>query len=226
MTDPAGTESSSELNRPPPVSGGEDTGRPDEPPDGSSASSPAGRQEGSEGPLLDVNEISLGAAGDEDDEPAGDEELEPVPQRPLDPPKLVRLANLAREVLEEVRQMTPQESTVQDLAALYRRVEDQLKDALPEPLAEELDAMNLDLSFQDGVSQDEVRIALSGLIGWLGGLFQGLHASLLAAAPVLEAGSDMRPPGAMPPGQGPGRRPGLQPGHPFPAEDQKGEGYL
>lgn len=158
--------------------------------------------------------------------PESDGEAKGPPQRPLDPPKLVRLANLAREVLEEVRQMDPQDSTVQDLAGLYRRVEEQLKDALPEPLAQELDAMDLDMPFADGASRDDVRIAYSGLVGWLGGLFQGLHATLLAAAPLLQAGPDAQFPGQMLPGQSPQARPGLQPARPTAAEERKGEGYL
>lgn len=157
---------------------------------------------------------------------ASDEGSRRPPERPLDPPKLVRLANLAREVLEEVRQMDPQDSTVQDLAGLYRRVEDQLMEALPESLASELDAMDLDLPFEDGANHQEVRIAYSGLVGWLGGLFQGLHASLLAAAPILELGPEARVAGQMPPGASPGARPGLQGPGPSSAEQRKGEGYL
>lgn len=154
----------------------------------------------------------------------------PPAERTLDPPKLIRLANLAREVLEEVRQLEPEDSTVQDLAALYRRVEDQLKDAMPQVLAEELDSMELAMPFRDAASQAEVRLAYSGLIGWLGGLFQGLHASLLAAGPVLELGSPGArpggmPPGAMPSGQGHGGRPGLEPPG-SQIDPKKGEGYL
>lgn len=177
-----------------------------------------------------LSEVLFGAGGDAEDasleragsRPDASQGPQIPPDRPLDPPKLVRLANLAREVLEEVRQMNPQDSTVQELASLYGRVEDQLKDALPRSLAEELDAMNLDLPFKDGASHEEVRIAYSGLTGWLGGLFQGLHASLLAAAPILEAG-----PGAaqMPPGS-PAPRPGLQPARRPNPEERKGEGYL
>jgi len=152
----------------------------------------------------------------------------PVPERPLDPQKLLRLANLAREVLEETRRMDPQTSTTNDLASLYGRVQDQLKGALPERLADELDAMQLDLPFKDGASTEEVRMVYSGLIGWLGGLFQGLQASILAggARPLeLEPGdaglAGEIPGGPIPPAPG---SPGLQPHRP--ADDRRGEGYL
>jgi len=143
---------------------------------------------------------------------------------------LLRLANLAREVLEETRRMDPQTSTTNDLASLYRRVQDQLKGALPERLADELDAMQLDLPFKDGANTDEVRMVYSGLIGWLGGLFQGLQASILAggARPLELEPSDQglagEIPGApVPPSPG---SPGLQPHRPPSTEDRRGEGYL
>ena len=132
-------------------------------------------------------------------------------QRPLDPQKLLRLANLSREVLEEVRRMGPNNSTSKSLAELYGRVQQQLTDSLPEPLAEELESMQLDLPFKDQATADEVRMVYSGLIGWLGGLFQGLHASMMA-----------QPPPALEPGIGGGPRPDGIPQEPI----KKGEGYL
>lgn len=103
--------------------------------------------------------------------------------RPLDPQKLLRIANLTREVLEEARKLGPDDSSVTELAALYKRVKEQLNLALPNFLVEELDQMELDLPFRDDATASEVRVVYSALIGWLGGLFQGLQAS--AQAQVL-----------------------------------------
>ncbi|MGH2771915.1 MAG: proteasome activator [Actinomycetota bacterium] len=137
----------------------------------------------------------------------------PVPagERPLDPQKLLRLANLSREVLEEVRRMGPNNSTSKSLAELYGRVQQQLTESLPEPLAEELESMQLDLPFKEQATADEVRMVYSGLIGWLGGLFQGLHASMMA-----------QPPPMLEPGIGGGPEPAGIPQEPI----KKGEGYL
>lgn len=108
-------------------------------------------------------------------------EEEEVANRPLDPAKLLRMASLVREVLDEVRKMEPSPTSASQLADLYGRVKVQLTDALPEFLASELDAMQLDLPFKDDdITTDEVRMAYAGLIGWLGGLFQGLQASFQA----------------------------------------------
>ena len=122
--------------------------------------------------------------------------------RPLDPGKLLRLANLVREVLEEVRQRTPADATAVDLAALYSRVEKQLHEALPKELVEELEAIDLDFSFKDNATSEEIRVAYSGLLGWLGGLFQGLQASTAArAVQLLDAAKE---PGAIPGQEAPG----------------------
>lgn len=136
---------------------------------------------------------------------------EALEDRPLDPQKLLRIANLTREVLEEARKLGPDESSVGELAALYQRVKEQLKQALPNFLVEELDQMELDLPFRDDATPSEVRVVYSALIGWLGGLFQGLQASVQAAA------LSQLPGGAQPGEQKPG---------PIPRTSPEKEGYL
>jgi hypothetical protein len=102
----------------------------------------------------------------------------PVQDRPLDPEKLLRIASLAREILEEVRRMEPEKQTVEELTALHERVTKQLYEALPQSLVDELEAIDLDLALEGDATGQEVRLAYSGLIGWLGGLFQGLQAAM------------------------------------------------
>lgn len=115
-----------------------------------------------------------------------DTETDPLEERPIDPTKLMRIASLVREVLEEARRMPATQEAATELAGLYGRVKKQLEDALPEFLVEELEGMELDLPFQDGATADEVRVAYSGLIGWLGGLFQGLQASFQAQSAISQ----------------------------------------
>lgn len=98
--------------------------------------------------------------------------------RPLDPEKLLRLASLVRAVLEETREMDPDEHTTAELAALHSRVTTQLYQALPNELVKELEEIDPDMPFDTGGARGrEVRIAYAALIGWLGGLFQGLQAA-------------------------------------------------
>ena len=114
--------------------------------------------------------------------------MEEVPdERPLDPTKLMRIASMVREILDEARRMQPTKEAAEELASLYGRVKTQLDEALPEFLVAELDDMQLDLPFKDGATAEEVRMAYSGLIGWMGGLFQGLQASFQAQAAVHAA---------------------------------------
>lgn len=138
-------------------------------------------------------------------------QTDPLEERPIDPTKLMRIASLVREVLEEARRMPATQEAATELAGLYGRVKKQLEEALPEFLVEELDEMKLDLPFRDGATSDEVRVAYSGLIGWLGGLFQGLQASFQAQSAVqqLEQG-----------------RGGDQPEGPMAPRGHKKEGYL
>jgi Protein of unknown function (DUF2587) len=120
------------------------------------------------------------------DPPSGD--------RPLDPEKLLRLAGLVRAVLEEQRQMEPEQQTVEELAALHKRVSEQIAEGLPNILRSELASMDLGQPFGDGARPQEVRIAYAGLIGWLGGLFQGLQAAMqfqqLQQSLALQPGQD------------------------------------
>lgn len=109
-------------------------------------------------------------------------EPEPIEERPVDPTKLMRISSLVKEVLDEARRVPPTPEASTELAALFGRVKKQLEDALPQFLVTELDAMELEKPFADGATADEVRLAYSGLIGWLGGLFQGLQASFQAQA--------------------------------------------
>ena len=113
--------------------------------------------------------------------------MEEVPEeRPLDPTKLMRLASMVRELMEEARRMQPTSEAAEELASLYGRIKKQLEDALPEFLVEELNSLELDLPFRDGATAEEVRMAYSALIGWMSGLFQGLQASFQAQAAVQQ----------------------------------------
>lgn len=96
----------------------------------------------------------------------------------LDPEKLLRIASLAREVLDEVRRMEPQKQTIEELTSLHARVTKQLYGALPQHLIDELEEIDLDLALDEDATGQDVRLAYSGLIGWLGGLFQGLQAAM------------------------------------------------
>lgn len=151
------------------------------------------------------------------------ESTPPEPEdRPLDPEKLLRLAGLVRAVLDEVRQIDPDQATTAELSALHRRVTAQVEDALPNALRDELEAIDLapggdgagpnkadgsgeaasgtsgatGATAGTGATGQEMRFAYAGLIGWLSGLFQGLQAAMQF--------QQMQAMNALPGGGGPG----------------------
>ena len=93
--------------------------------------------------------------------------------------------------------MDPDQATAAELAALHRRVTDQVSEGLPNSLRKELEAIDLALPFRDGATGQEVRVAYAGLIGWLSGLFQGLQAAMqfqqMQGQPALQRGPGEQP---------------------------------
>lgn len=126
------------------------------------------------------------------------------------PAKLLRIASMIRELLEEVRQSPMDDAGRKRLREIYERALAELKDGLSEDLQQELGTLTAPL--QGTPSESEIRIAQAQLVGWLEGLFQGIQAALWAQHMQARAQLDeMRrrglPPG-VPPGEGEGPRPG------------------
>jgi len=124
------------------------------------------------------------------------------------PAKLIRIAMMVREMLEEVRRAPIDDRGRSQLRAIYGRVVDELKSGLSEPLADELERVLLPLT-EDTPTESEIRIAQAQLLGWLEGIFQGIQAAIatqqIAAAAQLEEMRRRRlPSGTLPeatPGQ-------------------------
>jgi hypothetical protein len=107
-------------------------------------------------------------------QPSDDAEGEFVEQ----PGKLLRIASMVRELLEEVRQSALDEAGRRRLQQVYERSLAELKEVLSEDLQRELDA--LATPFEDTPSEAEIRVAQAQLVGWLEGLFHGIQAALWA----------------------------------------------
>src|SRR5919109_1921759 len=131
------------------------------------------------------------------------------------PAKLLRIAVMVRELLEEVRRAPLDENAREHLRDIHAKVLAELKTGLSGALAEELDRISMPLS-QEGVPSDaEIRIAQAQILGWLEGLFQGIQAAiatqqLAAQAQLMEMRRRGLPPGAQEDGsqQQPGTPPG------------------
>jgi acetoin utilization deacetylase AcuC-like enzyme len=102
----------------------------------------------------------------------------------LDPQRLLRIAGVTREVLDEARRIRPEASAVDHLRRVHGQIYNELKEALPPELYEELDDLTPDV--RDG-SLEELALAHAEILGWLEGLFQGTQLALqVQAAQALE----------------------------------------
>jgi hypothetical protein len=104
------------------------------------------------------------------------------------PAKLLRIASMIRELLEEVRQAPLDEGGRRRLRTVYERSLDELKDVLSEDLQKELDALSV--PFGESPSESELRVAQAQLVGWLEGLFHGIQAALWAQQAMARAQFD------------------------------------
>ena len=106
------------------------------------------------------------------------QESGPPTETITEPAKLLRIASMVRELLEETRQASMDEGGRKRLADIYHRSIDELVDSVSADLKSELEELAPPL---DGVpSEAEIRVAQAQLVGWLEGLFHGIQAAMFA----------------------------------------------
>jgi hypothetical protein len=121
-----------------------------------------------------------------DGAPAGDGGgAEPRQESVAEPAKLLRIASMVRELLEETRQASMDEAGRKRLASIYSRSLGELGDAISPDLRDELEQLAPPM---EGVpSESELRIAQAQLVGWLEGLFHGIQAAMFAQQAAARA---------------------------------------
>src|SRR5256886_4144208 len=133
---------------------------------------------------------SLGAMSEQAQESSG-RDPQPAdnvsaPEFALDPQRLLRIAGVTREVLEEARRIRPEPGAIDHLRRVHSQIQEELKEALPPALYEELDELTPDI--RDG-TLEELSLAHAEILGWLEGLFQGTQLAIqLQAARALGEG--------------------------------------
>jgi hypothetical protein len=143
-------------------------------------------------------------------QPAEEHQQETV----MDPAKLLRIASMVRQLLDDTRQATLDEAGRKRLADIYQRSVTELGESISQDLKEELAELAPPLG---GVpSESEIRIAQAQLVGWLEGLFHGIQAAMFAqqaaarqqfeelrrrGLPGGQPEADGQPPGVPPRGQ-------------------------
>ncbi|HZP90435.1 MAG TPA: proteasome activator [Actinomycetota bacterium] len=149
-------------------------------------------------------------------QPSGPPEGRPEgPQEAItQPAKLLRIASMVRELLEETRAASIDEPGRIRLREIYERSVGELREVLSPDLQEELAMLAPPM---EGVpTEAEIRVAQAQLVGWLEGLFHGIQAALFAQQAAARAQFEEL------------RRRGLMPGQPqAPQEEQRSPGqYL
>lgn len=95
------------------------------------------------------------------------------------PAKLIRIASMVRNMLEEVRRAPLDDAGRRLLRDLHSRSITELQGVMSPDLLEELTDVVLPFT-SDTPSESELRIAQAQLVGWLEGLFHGIQATVFA----------------------------------------------
>jgi hypothetical protein len=163
-----------------------------------------------DGRVYVVTPQAMAVEGPPREEAEGDEESKSVTDLVEQPAKVMRIGNMLRQLLAEVKSAPLDDASRQRLRAIHETSITELKDGLAPELAEELERITLPFSDDVTPSDAELRIAQAQLVGWLEGLFHGIQTALfaqqMAARAQLEQMRRALPPGPLPP-QSPEGRP-------------------
>jgi hypothetical protein len=143
------------------------------------------------------------------------QEAGPTRETISEPAKLLRIASMVRELLDETRQASLDEAGRKRLAEIYGRSLGELGETISDDLRKELEELAPPL--EPVPSESEIRVAQAQLVGWLEGLFHGIQAAMFAQQAAARAQFEEL------------RRRGLGPGQPQPSEQdatQRGGQYL
>ena len=121
-----------------------------------------------------------------------------------EPDKVLRIATMVRELLDETRQAPPDERGRIMLRTAYERAVQELSEVLSPDLQRELESLAPPM--ESVPTESEVRVAQALLVGWLEGLFHGIQAAMYAQQMAARAQfEELRrrslPPGIMAPEQ-------------------------
>lgn len=104
-----------------------------------------------------------------------------------EPAKIMRIGEMIKRLLDEVRSAPLDEAARVRLARIHERSLTELEDGLSEDLVAELHRITLPFGADTVPSEAELRIAQAQLVGWLEGLFHGLQTALVAQQMAAQA---------------------------------------
>ena len=154
------------------------------------SSSPTEQPGPAEAAPVEEPEVLGGSSGPGDESP-----VETVEH----PAKVMRIASMIKQLLEEVRHAPLDEAGRSRLREVYETSVVELASGMSPDLRDELARVTLPFADRDTPSEPELRIAQAQLVGWLDGLFHGIQATVfaqqMAARAELEGGRRGLPPG-------------------------------
>lgn len=107
-------------------------------------------------------------------DPDPQEAVETEIGRVREPARLLRVSTMARSLLDEARGLPLDEHARDQLRHIHARVVEEIGHAVAPELRDELNRL-LPQQSETTLSQAEIRIAQSQLVGWLEGVFQGIR---------------------------------------------------
>jgi Protein of unknown function (DUF2587) len=114
---------------------------------------------------------------DEDDQSAEPRSVTELVEQPA---KVMRIGNMIRQLLEEVKAAPLDEASRQRLKAIHAASIKELETGLAPELVDELERLSLGFTEDSTPTEAELRIAQAQLVGWLEGLFHGIQTALFA----------------------------------------------
>jgi hypothetical protein len=181
--------------------------------------------EAPQGEVVQSEVVQAMPVGSAEAGPSGPADGSDEPQEAItEPAKLLRIASMVRELLDETRQASMDDAGRKRLADIDGRAVAELTGVLSGDLRQELGELAPPL---EGVpSESEIRVAQAQLVGWLEGLFHGIQAAMFAQqAAARQQFEELRRRGL--PGQTQGATPEGQPPDGPPADGPvRGGQYL
>ena len=115
------------------------------------------------------------------------------------PAKVMRIASMIKQLLEEVRHAPLDEAGRTRLREIYQTSVEELAASMSADLRDELERVTLPFATEGTPTEPELRVAQAQLVGWLDGLFHGIQATVfaqqMAQRAQLEEGRRGLPPG-------------------------------
>lgn len=146
--------------------------------------------------------VVVGADGVATESDAAEVRERPVIELVEQPAKVMRVGNMIRQLLEEVRAAPLDEKSRARLKEIHASSIKELEAGLAPELVDELERLSLPFADDEVPSEAEIRVAQAQLVGWLEGLFHGIQTTLfaqqMAARAQLEQMRRALPPGMSP----------------------------